>query len=120
MWRDDGKQDKRFASGCSRRSHDLVGHRLAQGLRVLLLQGGQLDPIDLLVEERFHRAAPGGNGAVKAAGNYSPVRALRGVLGLQKLFVMPCSMCAIELPAAISQCATVWRCGCWFAMIAVL
>jgi hypothetical protein len=41
------------------------------------LQGGQLDPIDLLVEERFHRAAPGGNGAVKAAGNYSPVR--RGV-----------------------------------------
>lgn len=38
------------------------------------LQGGQLDPIDLLVEERFHRAAPGGNGAVKAAGNYSPVR----------------------------------------------
>ena len=39
----------------------------------LSLQGGQLQPIDLLVEERFHRAAPGGNGAVKAAGNYSPV-----------------------------------------------
>ena len=41
------------------------------------LQGGQLDPINLLVEESFHRAAPGGNGAVKAAGNYSPVSLLQ-------------------------------------------
>lgn len=40
-------------------------------------KGGQLDPIDLLVEERFHRAAPGGNGGVKAAGNYSPVLRLQ-------------------------------------------
>lgn len=38
-----------------------------------LLQGGQLTPIDLIVEERFHRAAPGGMGGTKAAGNYSPV-----------------------------------------------
>ena len=38
-----------------------------------LLQSGQLTPIHLLVEEVFHRAAPGGMGAVKAAGNYSPV-----------------------------------------------
>ncbi len=37
------------------------------------LQGGQLTPIDLIVEERFHRAAPGGMGGTKAAGNYSPV-----------------------------------------------
>ncbi|EFJ46286.1 branched chain amino acid aminotransferase [Volvox carteri f. nagariensis] len=36
-------------------------------------KGGQLTPIDLLVEERFHRAAPGGMGGTKAAGNYSPV-----------------------------------------------
>jgi hypothetical protein len=36
-------------------------------------QGGQLTPIDLIVEERFHRAAPGGMGGTKAAGNYSPV-----------------------------------------------
>ncbi|KAK9857632.1 hypothetical protein WJX84_000237, partial [Apatococcus fuscideae] len=35
--------------------------------------GGQLTPIDLIVEERFHRAAPGGMGGTKAAGNYSPV-----------------------------------------------
>eukprot|EP00983_Pelagomonas_calceolata_P113061 1159948-Pelagomonas_calceolata.AAC.9 len=35
-------------------------------------QGGQLTPIDLIVEERFHRAAPGGMGGTKAAGNYSP------------------------------------------------
>lgn len=34
---------------------------------------GQLTPIHLLVEERFHRAAPGGMGSTKAAGNYSPV-----------------------------------------------
>lgn len=37
------------------------------------LQTGQLTPIDLVVEERFHRAAPGGMGGTKAAGNYSPV-----------------------------------------------
>ncbi|KAG2430864.1 hypothetical protein HXX76_009838 [Chlamydomonas incerta] len=36
-------------------------------------KGGQLSPIDLIVEERFHRAAPGGMGGTKAAGNYSPV-----------------------------------------------
>ena len=36
-------------------------------------KGGQLTPIRLLVEERFHRAAPGGMGGTKAAGNYSPV-----------------------------------------------
>jgi hypothetical protein len=39
-------------------------------------QGGQLTPIDLLVEERFHRAAPRGMGGTKCAGNYSPVRSL--------------------------------------------
>jgi branched-chain amino acid aminotransferase len=33
----------------------------------------QLTPIDLIVEEKFHRAAPGGMGGTKAAGNYSPV-----------------------------------------------
>ena len=38
-----------------------------------VLQTGQLTPIDLIVEERFHRAAPGGMGGTKAAGNYSPV-----------------------------------------------
>jgi len=36
-------------------------------------KGGQLTPIDLLVETKFHRAAPGGMGGTKAAGNYSPV-----------------------------------------------
>lgn len=36
-------------------------------------KGGQLTPIDLIVEEKFHRAAPGGMGGTKAAGNYSPV-----------------------------------------------
>jgi branched-chain amino acid aminotransferase len=32
-----------------------------------------MEPIDLLVEEKFHRAAPGGMGGTKCAGNYSPV-----------------------------------------------
>ena len=59
-----------------------------------LLQGGQLDPIDLLVEERFHRAAPGGNGAVKAAGNYSPVRWVPHDVGLR------CSAAAKATPRA--------------------
>lgn len=36
-------------------------------------KGGQMTPIDLVVEEHFHRAAPGGMGGTKAAGNYSPV-----------------------------------------------
>ncbi|KAL6773728.1 hypothetical protein ACKKBG_A22230 [Auxenochlorella protothecoides x Auxenochlorella symbiontica] len=35
-------------------------------------KGGQLSPIDLLVETRFHRAAPRGTGGTKCAGNYSP------------------------------------------------
>lgn len=37
------------------------------------MQTGQNTPINLLVEERFHRAAPGGMGGTKAVGNYSPV-----------------------------------------------
>ena len=36
-------------------------------------KGGQLTPIKLKVEEQFHRAAPGGTGNTKCAGNYSPV-----------------------------------------------
>jgi branched-chain amino acid aminotransferase len=32
-----------------------------------------MEPIDLLVETSFHRAAPGGMGGTKCAGNYSPV-----------------------------------------------
>jgi len=36
-------------------------------------KGGQLTPIDLVVEENYHRAAPGGTGSTKCVGNYSPV-----------------------------------------------
>ena len=36
-------------------------------------KGGQLAPIDLIVETQFHRSAPRGMGGTKAAGNYSPV-----------------------------------------------
>lgn len=36
-----------------------------------------MTPIDLVVEEHFHRAAPGGMGGTKAAGNYSPVSGLQ-------------------------------------------
>ena len=44
-------------------------------------KGGQLSPIDLIVEERFHRAAPGGTGGTKAAGNYTPVEFVSGSVG---------------------------------------
>lgn len=36
-------------------------------------KGGQLTPLKLVVEESYHRAAPGGTGASKVIGNYSPV-----------------------------------------------
>eukprot|EP00475_Leptophrys_vorax_P038623 TRINITY_DN68475_c0_g1_i1.p3 TRINITY_DN68475_c0_g1~~TRINITY_DN68475_c0_g1_i1.p3 ORF type:complete len:416 (+),score=1.00 TRINITY_DN68475_c0_g1_i1:223-1470(+) len=36
-------------------------------------KGGTLTPISLKVEEEYHRAAPGGTGAAKTIGNYSPV-----------------------------------------------
>jgi len=36
-------------------------------------KGGQLSPIDLLVSESFHRAAPGGAGGTKCVGNYAQV-----------------------------------------------
>ena len=39
----------------------------------LAVQGGQLTPIDLIVETEYHRAAPGGTGGTKCVGNYSPV-----------------------------------------------
>ena len=54
-------------------------------------------PIDLVVEERFHRAAPGGMGGTKAAGNYSPVlltqRAAK--VGPQLPPVLPLSGCVV-------------------------
>nr|QKY15323.1 branched chain amino acid aminotransferase (BCAT) [Polytomella parva] len=45
-------------------------------------KGGQMTPIDILVEEQLHRAAPGGMGGTKAAGNYSPV--IRAQLAAKK------------------------------------
>ena len=36
-------------------------------------KGGFVKPVSLLVDYSFHRAAPGGTGWVKAAGNYSQV-----------------------------------------------
>jgi len=77
-------------------SYDHEASSLARAKASLIsLQGGQLDPIDLLVEERFHRAAPGGNGAVKAAGNYSPVSAA-------SCMEMPCRNSSIHRHTAIS------------------
>ncbi|KAL4419156.1 hypothetical protein ABPG77_009132 [Micractinium sp. CCAP 211/92] len=51
-------------------SYTLVVYCAAVGA---YFKGGQLTPIDLIVETRFHRAAPGGMGGTKCAGNYSPV-----------------------------------------------
>ena len=39
----------------------------------LFLQGLTLAPIHLVVENEFHRAAPGGTGGVKTIGNYASV-----------------------------------------------
>eukprot|EP00271_Cylindrocystis_brebissonii_P008806 TRINITY_DN23302_c0_g1_i1.p1 TRINITY_DN23302_c0_g1~~TRINITY_DN23302_c0_g1_i1.p1 ORF type:complete len:500 (+),score=90.81 TRINITY_DN23302_c0_g1_i1:68-1501(+) len=36
-------------------------------------KGGQLTPIQLVVEETFHRACPGGTGGAKVITNYAPV-----------------------------------------------
>lgn len=55
------------------RSCNLSATCRLSSLCVALSQSGQLTPIDLIVEEHFHRAAPGGMGGTKAAGNYSPV-----------------------------------------------
>ena len=35
-------------------------------------KAGSSTPIDLVVEESYHRAAPGGTGSTKCIGNYSP------------------------------------------------
>lgn len=51
-------------------SYTLVVYCAAVGA---YFKGGQLTPIDLIVETRFHRSAPGGMGGTKCAGNYSPV-----------------------------------------------
>jgi branched-chain amino acid aminotransferase len=51
-------------------SYTLVVYCAAVGT---YFKGSQLTPIDLIVETRFHRAAPGGMGGTKCAGNYSPV-----------------------------------------------
>jgi hypothetical protein len=37
-----------------------------------ILQEG-LSPINLIVEDKFHRASPGGTGGVKTIGNYASV-----------------------------------------------
>jgi branched-chain amino acid aminotransferase len=37
-----------------------------------ILQEG-LSPINLIVEDQFHRASPGGTGGVKTIGNYASV-----------------------------------------------
>lgn len=59
-----------------------------------------MTPIDLVVEEHFHRAAPGGMGGTKAAGNYSPVSAS----------VCCCCTAASALRASACQAAAVWLC----------
>jgi hypothetical protein len=41
----------------------------------LIFQEG-LAPINLVVDDEFHRAMPGGTGGVKTIANYAPVRPL--------------------------------------------
>ena len=57
-----------------------------------------MTPIDLVVEEHFHRAAPGGMGGTKAAGNYSPVSCTcNPKFGIQALLTQHCcGMAALQ------------------------
>ena len=60
-------------------------------------QGGQMTPIDLVVEEYFHRAAPGGMGGTKAAGNYSPVRHLELCFAISVAVWPLCQSCSASM-----------------------
>lgn len=62
-----------------------------------------MTPIDLVVEEHFHRAAPGGMGGTKAAGNYSPVSA-----SICCFWTAASAVCVFAHQAA----AAVWLCCC--------
>jgi hypothetical protein len=42
-------------------------------LILVVMQTGQMAPLDLYVEEVFKRASPGGSGGVKTISNYAPV-----------------------------------------------
>ncbi len=75
-----------------------------------------MTPIDLVVEEHFHRAAPGGMGGTKAAGNYSPVSASTCCFGTtpSALRIFACQAAAVWL-CYCKQCVVVlfnsnWRC----------
>ena len=51
-----------------------------------------LAPINLVVDDEFHRAMPGGTGGVKTIANYAPVRSLVGGVQLRRwlpLAVLP-------------------------------
>jgi len=43
-----------------------------------------LAPINLVVDDEFHRAMPGGTGGVKTIANYAPVRSLVGGVQLRR------------------------------------
>lgn len=70
----------------------------------VMMQAGQLAPIDLLVETRFHRAAPGGMGGTKAAGNYSPVSAYTNVSTPNPQDKKDCTIAS----ALIGRCRRSW------------
>ena len=87
-------------------------------------QSGQLTPIDLIVEERFHRAAPGGMGGTKAAGNYSPVSD-RGCKTTATTVTQSMHVCwggggVPRPPAATPHWVNAWSCMTQHAHVCVL
>lgn len=70
LWR----PTSRCVHGCDCAAGRRAGvRRMLPSCSPLAVQGGQLTPIDLIVETEYHRAAPGGTGGTKCVGNYSPV-----------------------------------------------
>jgi len=69
------------------RRRDVNNHRAWRAF--FFFQEG-LAPINLVVDDEFHRAMPGGTGGVKTIANYAPVRSLVGGVQLRwPLAILP-------------------------------
>ena len=78
LWYPEQEEASMYVRPCMIGTEDSIGvHPSAKYTFCLFLSpsgpyypGGFTKPIDLLISKKFHRAAPGGTGSAKAAGNY--------------------------------------------------
>ena len=69
-------------------ARDVNNHRAWRSCLFFFQEG--LAPINLVVDDEFHRAMPGGTGGVKTIANYAPVRSLVGGVQLRwPLAILP-------------------------------